>query len=106
MLATDLVVGTDDRSLEQREDAFDRISMNLSVNPLKLAVRDGVMLGVMVRDSVVGGQLVCVVGACRVIGDILDELVNCALAAIADDAEADPPAALNRAHANFLVVHV
>lgn len=51
ILATDLVIGTDDAALNQGPEAFDRIGVDRADNILTLAMVDGTMRDLLARDS-------------------------------------------------------
>ena len=103
MLDRDLVIGTDDGSLQKAPDALLRVGVNIAANPFLKAVVDGLMARVRVGDALAGCPLVNVVGfgiICRV---CLNEAVERLTISRVDDAEDDLLASLCRAYHDGLV---
>ena len=58
MLLAQLVVRTDDATLEQAPRAFDGLRVNLAAHPFLVTVIDALVPGVGVSDATIGGPLV------------------------------------------------
>ena len=75
MLRTDLMIRTNNRPLEERERAFDRVRMHVAAHPFVSGVVDALVLGLLVFDALVGYKVVGIDGLS--IGSmLLDKLVE------------------------------
>src|SRR5207249_6305226 len=106
MLRADLMIRADDRTLEQRKRALNRVRMDLSAYPFFL----GVIHAVVRRLIVAAEPLICrpVIGIDSLFAFgrvLLDEADQRAPVGPLADLETNVAAALDRAHHHRLVVH-
>lgn len=106
MLLAELVVGTDDRALEEAPDAFYGVGVNVSADPFLGTVVDRFMPRVLVRNALVGLPLIGV-DRLSIISDVgLDKCVKRLAVVALLDLEADGATTLDRADDDCFVVSV
>src|SRR5438093_1512735 len=95
MFNTHLMIGTDDRTLEQAPNAFNAISVNVADNPFLLRVINPLMLRVGILYSPISGHFVSVDRFCVWRGVIVDKLVQCRLVSVRDNLQSNLAFALH-----------
>ena len=106
VLDGDVVVGADDRPLQEAPNVLDGVGVGVSPYPLFEGVIDCLVSGVLVGYAVVGGPIVGEVGDSFIGGDFTDELVKGVAVTGLYDLEDYLVSALYGAHDNGFVVLV
>lgn len=73
MLLADLVIGADDRALEQAPNVLDGIGMGDAAHPLLLLMVDLLVLRVVIANAIIGRPLICADRLGFVVGEFPDE---------------------------------
>jgi len=87
MLCADIVIGTHDGPLEKAPDVLNAVGVDVTTSPFLDAVLDGLVDGILIVYSPVGGPFICIDSFG--IGVLVDELMECLSVVGPDDLQLD-----------------
>src|SRR6266481_8158018 len=106
MLNAYLMIGTNDRTLEQTPNALDTVSVNVANNPFVLRVINPLMFRVGVLNSPISRHFVCVDRFRVRRGVVVNKLVKHGLCSMGNDLQPNHSVSLNCSDSDSLVSFV